>query len=175
MPLSSPAPFWKYAADFGSTPGRFDNTLFGSPLKSVRPKLEEQTDSRDSTKPAGDSSSSPSGGVQDVGQDSPTRPSTARSRDNLPHIPIERILPPSQSQAGAAPPPAQPSTQLQPAAEIKPVDGAVDARSKLMPPPAMPDEEDEEGDEEEGFDLSKGFQPIGSFHRNMTATVIRGN
>jgi len=54
----------------------------------------------------------------------------------------------------------------------------------------MPDEE-EDGDEQ-GFDLSKyvvlpvlsfsymlilfrGFQAIGSFHRNMTATVIRGN
>jgi len=194
MPLSSPAPFWKYAADFGSTPARFDNNLlFGSPLKTVRLKTEDNTHDNDLGKPQADSSSPPINATE-VEVDSPTRPSSSRARDMavLPHVPIEKMLPaqaPQEQQHQHTQPVS--ASQLQPAAEISEQQQPSSQSNKPMPPPSMNDEE-EDGDEQ-GFDLSKyvlrqlhqfrsntnvfprGFQAIGSFHRNMTATVIRGN
>lgn len=154
MPLSSPAPFWKYAADFGSTPAHFDH--FGSPLKAVRLHNGNDQHGSNSVKPPQEDSSSSPGDVPDVGQDSPTRQTSSRGRDApaLPQVPIEKILPPqppsslSQQTAQTS---STSSSQLQPAVDLsKP---SLSQQSKLMPPPPMPDEE-EDGDEQ-GFDLSK--------------------
>jgi len=158
MPLSSPAPFWKYAADFGSTPARFDNNLlFGSPLKTVRLKTEDNNHDNDLGKAQADSSSPPINATE-AEVDSPTRPSSSRARDMavLPHVPIEKMLPaqapPEQQQNQQHQQPLS-ASQLQPAAEISEQPQPSSQPNKLMPPPSMPDEE-EDGDEQ-GFDLSK--------------------
>jgi len=159
MPLSSPAPFWKYAADFGSTPARFDNNLlFGSPLKTVRLKTEDNNHDTDLDKAQADSSSPPINATE-AEVDSPTRPSSSRARDMavLQHVPIEKMLlvqAPQEPQQ-QHPQHQQPTSasQLQSAAEISEQPQPSSQPNKLMPPPSMPDEE-EDGDEQ-GFDLSK--------------------
>lgn len=156
MPLSSPAPFWKYAAEFGSTPVgsrdvKIELDLDMSPTKSIRSfkaqsEISEQdrkvniVDKADVKKTEGVDSSSPPTVEAEIGQGSPTKALSNRGRDPM-QVKAKSL---SRSPRRFS----QPPMQLQPA---KPI-----FAPQTTGLGTTADPEDEEEEEEEGMiDLAR--------------------
>lgn len=165
MPLSSPAPFWKYANEFASSPVKALKTSPVKPSAKTNGVARDEGDSKDpKLTDAHDTelrSSSPPPAEGQLGLDSPTRALTSRGRDT------NTSSKPTSSQTNASSNQVQQSTFQQP------------TRATSTPPvihPQFETEDDEEEEEEEpAIDLAKGFQAIGSFHRALNPAAIRGN
>ena len=179
MPMSSPAPFWKYADYNASSPAKA--MLGGSPVKDSKQVMNESKNeggvlgSNGESKmgePAVRSSSPPLDEPE-----SPTRAVSQRSNPMTNSADVQR-----HSSMGHFPPPRI-SGQSRP--------GPVKLARPQLTTPEEPEEEEEGGGM---IDLTRylrlnqcclsieylltchrGFQPIGTFHRNMSAGIMGRN
>lgn len=145
MPLSSPAPFWKYA-DYGSTPARANGVTFGtSPIKDAKLLVNghkhdnggyaKESEEVEDVKVGGIRSSSPPVPDGDLGQESPTRALSQRGNDYKPIL----IPPPAISQA----PQVKSGTTLPQPNGLR--IGGHGGTPVLPPPVSEDDDDDEEG------------------------------
>ncbi|KAF2139509.1 uncharacterized protein K452DRAFT_327981 [Aplosporella prunicola CBS 121167] len=154
--LSSPAPFWKYA-DLGSTPARGYNDF--SPIKEPKPLhlLPVDDDDDEDEDEEKEDHEEEDNGAEAVQPSSPPvvlGDTASRSREG------------SNSGEGSQEPttPTRPSSRRFNTAEEEAV-------KKQLPTQLDAGIEDKEDDE--GIDLMKGFQNIGSFHRGLNQSFIR--
>lgn len=159
MPLSSPAPFWKFTAEYNSSPQKQPQS---SPVKAEHGDAEEgQTEGQVPRPDPEIRSSSPPPADGEVGMGSPTRALSSRGRDT------SQPQTSSQQRSTRQSPQRQPSVPKQPTPSLQ--------TSAFKPAPTNGQETEDEEEEGMNFiDLAKGFQPIGSFHRSMNAGAIRG-
>lgn len=180
MPLSSPAPFWKFTAEYPSSPAKLQHS---SPMKLNG--HAEAHDKRVSEPKAGSAerddatagSSSPPTADTEIGSGSPTGARNARGRSvsqqqaSQKQPEMTEVSPARNSIMPHRPSPNSKITErrMHQQAPAQPVAKAVVA-------PALAASDDES--EEEGHTMldlvGGGFQSIGSFHRGMNAGVIRG-
>ncbi|CAI6333065.1 unnamed protein product [Periconia digitata] len=151
MNFSSPAPFWKFM-DLPSTPARAPADL--SPIK-LRHNVDREAQD-ESVQP-----SSPPLIREDEPSDEPEEDKDDENKgeedeDVGPESPSRTVSRPVSRQVG---PHRSRSNSNMNGFEPKPVNGGMVRGASLG--------SFEEEPEEEGFDLSKGFQKIGSFHRNL--------
>lgn len=153
--LSSPAPFWKFA-DLGSTPAR-PYTDF-SPSKESKPfnfGNDEENDEKDERDDDDD----------DEGEPGPVQPSSP---------PVVMGDEPSRSREGSGSGEGN-SEELSPATPTRPSSRRFNTAEEVAVKKQLPTQLEGDDKEEEGIDLMKGFQGIGSFHRglNQSAGFIR--
>lgn len=181
MPLSSPAPFWKFTADFGSSPAK---PVQSSPVKgfsSLKPNgVKDEVDRRSPGNPAARPdpdvrSSSPAPQEAEIGMGSPTAPrsrgrsvSQPKASQQQQETPTQKKIPDRSATESESPKRLQTEyKQPQPVLEPRNI-----SQPRFSPP--KPDEDDEEEGSNSLIDLARGFQPIGSFHRSINAGAISG-
>lgn len=176
--MSSPAPFWKYAAELASSPvkGFISSPVKAEKVNGVSDEAEEDDDksnnkNRYTTTKVQSSSPPPAEG--EVGQGSPTKALSTRGRESK-----------DMTSRGQAPTPPQNTgdnseRQQQQSQHNRGRSNSGTVSRGLGATMHGADDEEEEEEEEGGLiDLAKGFQTIGAFHSSMnaqTAGPIRGN
>ncbi|KAK7521116.1 fork head transcription factor 1 [Phyllosticta citriasiana] len=153
--LSSPAPFWKFA-DLGSTPAR--NFVDSSPTKEAKPfrfgKAEEEDDEDEDEEEE----------KQDDGEETgPMQPSSPPVLG----VDVDRSREGSRDGSGSG---EGESQDLSPATPTRPSSRRFNTAEEAAVKKQLP-AQFEGDDKEEGIDLMKGFQGIGSFHRGLTQSA----
>ncbi|KAF9741372.1 hypothetical protein PMIN06_006458 [Paraphaeosphaeria minitans] len=151
MNFSSPAPFWKYI-DLPSTPAKQPLDL--SPIK-LRPSNEKDGDDE-----VPQPSSPPL--IQD---DDEERSGESEEKDAEEKADEDEDAPPDSPSRTVSRPVSRRELTSQRSRSNSNVNG-FDAKPGMVRGASLGSFE-EEPEEEEGFDLSKGFQKIGSFHRSI--------
>ncbi|KAF2712904.1 hypothetical protein K504DRAFT_449688 [Pleomassaria siparia CBS 279.74] len=150
MNFSSPAPFWKYV-DLPSTPAKLDL----SPIKMKRDEKDEDEAVQPSSPPIlpGESAEpeDENGDEDDIAKDHD-------EEDMGPESPSRTVSRPV-SRRDIAPPRSRSNSNIN--------GFGVHAANGGMVRGASLASYEEEPEEDEGYDLSKGFQTIGSFHHNI--------
>ncbi|KAF1971294.1 hypothetical protein BU23DRAFT_471200 [Bimuria novae-zelandiae CBS 107.79] len=152
MNFSSPAPFWKYI-DLPSTPAKQPLDL--SPIK-LRPTRSEEKD--------GDEEAPQPSSPPIMRDEEEERRGESEEKDGEEKADEEEDAPPDSPSRTVSRPVSRPGMATQRSRSNSNVNG-FDAKPGMVRGASLGSFEEEP--DEEGFDLSKGFQKIGSFHRNM--------
>lgn len=177
MPFSSPAPFWKFT-DMNSSPAK---PMASSPVKFgaiTNAHQERESKQDDKAEPPVDlaiRSSSPPAADAEVANGSPTgaRSGRARSASQAQTIVVTDKDATSEEEEEPAPPLRHSTARLNEPYVRRSLPPPVPNKAAAAPASRDLDDDDEEAGHNM-LDLARGFQGIGSFHRNLSTTVSAG-
>ncbi|KAI4695955.1 uncharacterized protein J4E88_000125 [Alternaria novae-zelandiae] len=155
MAFSSPAPFWKFV-DLPSTPAKAPLEL--SPIKLQRPDFKDgDDDDHPSSPPMLPYNSAEPEDNEDQDQDAEEK--GEEEEDAGPESPSRTVSRPASRHIG--------SQRSRSNSNVNGLGLGIVGNGGMVRGASLTSFEEEPEPEEESYDLSKGFQKIGSFHRSM--------